>query len=195
MFHVEPEGATIKETHMMIDVNNRESFRSNSVIRTEIDREARKLTFHVFKQGSLVLDLSRVSRSNLDFVAFHGFKQRIGDAAAIERSGVGTTAQSASPAEKFAAMRQLVDHYNSGAESWRLAQAEPGEGTLLFQALMRQKPDRDEAHVRKVILEWPRAKREAMLIDPQLKPFVDAIRAEHASGIDTSEAFAELDAM
>src|SRR2546421_343009 len=65
MFHVE-HCTYAMETHMTIDVNNRESFRSNSVIRTEIDREGRKLTFHVFKQGSLVLDLSRVSRSNLD---------------------------------------------------------------------------------------------------------------------------------
>jgi len=181
---------------MTIDVNNRESFRSNSVIRTEIDQVARTVTFHVFKQGSLTVYLDKMSQANRDYGVYHAVKHRVGDAGAIERMLVNGQEVAATPAAKFANMKPVVDHLNSGAETWRIAGGDvASEGTLLFAALMAMKPERDEKKLTKWLTEQPRAKRDALLIDPKVKPFVDAIRAERAKGVDTEGMFAELEAM
>lgn len=176
---------------MTVDFKNREHFRSNSSVRVEPNFAARTLSIHVFQSGTLVLDLNKVSQANLDRATFHGFKQRIPDAAAIARDE--TTGKSATPAEKYAAMKRLVEHYNSGAEGWTLNQREPGEGTLLFQALMRQKPERDETATREFVTGLSRSKRDAMLNSPQLREIVSEIRAESGREVDCDELFSELD--
>lgn len=175
----------------MIDFKNREHFRSNSVIRVEPDMAGRKLNIHVFQQGTLTLDLTQVAQANLDRATFHGFKQRIPDAAAIARDeGTGV---SATPAEKFAAMKRLVEHYNSGAEGWALTERAAGEGTLLFQAIMRDSPEKDEKAVREFVVALSKGKRDAMLNSERLKEHVAAIRQESGKEIDSDALFSEID--
>ena len=52
------------------------------------------------------------------FAEWHGWEQRLRDAAAKPRDE--KTGKSASPAEKFAAIRKLAEHYLSGAKEWNL---------------------------------------------------------------------------
>ena len=96
--------------------------RANGVIETVVGGNS--LTFKVVGQPDLVLDLTKVDSTMLDYAALHGFKQRVSDAAAIPADEL--TGKPASPSEKWAAMKVLVDHYNSGASEWRVAGT--GEG-------------------------------------------------------------------
>jgi hypothetical protein len=96
--------------------------RINSVISTLMDGD--EIVFTVHGAGELRLNLAAMSQANLTRAAFHGIKQRVSDAAAIPCDTA--TGQSASPAEKFAAMARLVEHYNSGAAEWSPAR---GDGT------------------------------------------------------------------
>lgn len=93
-------------------------------IRREIDAAARTVTFTAMRMnadgegeidptiGQLVFHADRASTANNAYAALHGFNQRIGDAAALDAG--------ASMADKFAAMRTLVDHYETGSDDWDL---------------------------------------------------------------------------
>lgn len=127
----------------------------------------------------------KASEANRHYAMLHGFNQTIGDTAAL---GAGSSLEA-----KFKFMEGRIGHLESGAESWEASGREPGEGTLLFQALMRQQPDRDEAKVRAFVAALPRSKRDKMLADERLSDIVRALREESGKGIDAEELFAELD--
>lgn len=88
--------------------------RAGSVVGAVIDEVKRTVTFNVVGEGSLVLSLDAMSDETRAYAALHGMKQRVSDAAAIPfRDG-----KYATPGEKYAAMRALVEHYNGGAKEW-----------------------------------------------------------------------------
>jgi len=63
----------------------------------------------------IVFDPMRASLINRRRAEFHGWKQRLGDAAAIEAdSATGRT----DPGEKVRRIQALVDFYQSGSEDW-----------------------------------------------------------------------------
>lgn len=99
--------------------------RANAIVQTAIDAEAGTLTITVAGQEPLVLRVGDLSPEVAAYAALHGLKQRIVDAAALERDEMG---RPASPADKWAAMAKLVTHYASGSKEWGL-RAAGGEGT------------------------------------------------------------------
>lgn len=83
----------------------------------------------------MVVDPASLSQANRDYALLHGLKQRIVDAGALSTVGGGKP----TPEEKDAAMRELFDHYMSGAEGWsptRSGERGAGaEGGLTLRAL------------------------------------------------------------
>ena len=173
--------------------------KSNSTI--SITHEGDALTFAVRDAGTLTLNLSRVSAAVRAMATIHGFKQRIADAAAIPRDTA--TGKPASPADKFAAMRALVEHYESGSEEWSIRKSGGGGQStgLLRRAMAAFLIDRhamSEADARKRADAWMEANdreaKAAMLASPPdyFRPFLDAERARATSGVDTEALFANL---
>jgi hypothetical protein len=97
--------------------------RSNAVVTFE--QSGGELRFTAGGQTT-VLDMAKVSQTLLDRAIVHGLKQRISDAAAIPCDS--ETGLPATPAEKFAAMSELVEHYNSGTSDW-IRPRTAGDGT------------------------------------------------------------------
>ena len=98
--------------------------RANAVV--EVEQAGDLMSFTVEGEGEAVLDLTRVSAVSRTRAMWHGFKQRVSDAAAIQCDP--QTGKPASPAEKFAALAAVVEHLNSGSEDWNLKRA-AGERT------------------------------------------------------------------
>lgn len=108
--------------------------RSNSVIQTEIGEHT--LTFKVEGAADMVLDTRLLHKDILTRAVMHGLKQRVSDAAAIPCDE--ETGKPATPVEKAAAMKAIVDHYNSGAAEWsigRTASGEREEGGITLRAV------------------------------------------------------------
>lgn len=85
--------------------------------------------------GKLVFDPALVSAENRARAMMHGFKQRIIDNAAIKAEDNGKVNVQA----KFDAMRQIIDHLESGATDWNVKQAARATGPdagLLIRALI-----------------------------------------------------------
>lgn len=102
--------------------------KSNSVVTTAWDLATGILTITVLgmKDGIIAFNVrdavGPVAYDGLNDLGkrglMHGMNQRIPDRAAIGRDK--TTGSSASPEEKFAAMKALADHYKNGG-AWELA--------------------------------------------------------------------------
>lgn len=157
--------------------------RSNSVITTEVNASIGTLVFNVKGAGTLTLHMERVSEQNRSYAALHGFKQRISDAAAIERNS--ETGLAVSPAAKLAAMKALVEHYESGSPEWATRVARTAsEGGLLLQSLIHMGVSRETAVER--IAKWSRSEQLAVLNSPKVKVHADAIRAEGGKVVEVS---------
>ena len=148
----------------------------------------------VFSNGveSITVHLDRLHIDNQRYAALHGLKQKVGDAAAIARDT--ETGKSATEEEKFAAMKAVVEHLESGTAEWnrRTQDGERKPSGLLFEALCRAYPQKDAAAIRTFIAARSKAEQAALLNSAALKPHVDAIRAEAGKGVDTEELLAGL---
>ena len=85
--------------------------------------------------GKIRLDYAKLSAANLEYARFHGFKQRCVDAAALSRDT--STGKPAAPQEKFDAIKEIVDHYESGSTDWSMAGGEGGGKSLTIEAIAR----------------------------------------------------------
>ena len=121
--------------------------RNGSVITTRVVNG--ELEFEVAGVGVLRLDPAALSTANRQRALLHGLKQRVTDAAALARDT--TTGKSATPQEKFDAMRAIVDHLASGSEEWEIRRAGGGgNNTLLLRAIAQHKGT-DTAGVREMV--------------------------------------------
>lgn len=91
-----------------------------AVLQYGVDMEAGTITFTVLGAGSVVLNLEATSEDTRQAALYNGFKQAGGDKAAIPRDA--KTGRSVSPAEKFTAVKEWVEHLNRGG-SWTLRSA------------------------------------------------------------------------
>lgn len=135
--------------------------------------------------GTKVLDLKLVSANNLDYAAFHGFKQRIVDKAAIgqfDKSGAKVT-----PEMKMEAMWGLVDYYNSGAEDWSPSRSERigSDELMLCRALGELKPQASADEIRGIVAGWTKEQRQAMMLRGEIKAVVERLVGETLKDIDT----------
>ena len=168
--------------------------RANSVIATQWNGSM--FSVHVMNGDKLLargFDITQASRECREQAERHGWEQRIRDAAAMSRDTA--TGQSASPEDKFNAMCELIDHYESGAVEWRLAGGGgQSQGGLLLKALMRYQPEKSEDSIRK-FLESKDAKFKARLLaSDKIRPIADEIRAEAGRGIETDDLLSDFGA-
>lgn len=148
--------------------------KSNQVIDTRLDGNV--LTFTVKSVGELAFDVTKAHAANRAQAEFHGWIQRISDAAAIGRDP--KTGASASPQQKFDAMKALVDHYESGVDQWsRVATAGP-KGGYLFEALCEMFASvKSEAEVRTFLDGLTRREQDALREDDTVAPIIARIKA------------------
>ena len=173
--------------------------RANWKIAHKVDMETSTITWQVKDAGELKLDLVKVHADNRERAMMHGFVQRISDAAAMARDA--KTGASATPQEKFEAMRRLVEHYVSGAESWSPARSEGvrvvkvDQGReLLKMALGLWQPEKPQETIGQFVDGLKKEQVTALLISGQLKESVELAReemgkqeAELAKGHDAEE--------
>lgn len=114
-----------------------EKVKSNSVV--TVARDNGCLVFRVRDAGEVRFDPDKVSAENRARAMYHGFEQRIRDRAAINRDT--ETGLPATPAVKFAELKRMVEHLESGTTDWELRKAAGGgvrgDGTYLARALVR----------------------------------------------------------
>lgn len=172
--------------------------KANTVVTTSHDPVARTLTFAVRDCEPLILHLDKVSDANKARGLIHGFNQRVVDAAARARDTA--TGAAKSPAEKRAAMARIVDHLNSGAETWS-PEREGGQGPgldAMILAAVAEATGRDVEGVRAMVAAGAEAKKvgqreylAALGTAKAVAPILARMRAQ-GSGVDADE---ELDAM
>ena len=147
-----------------------------------------------FKTGETVdYDLSAFTPEIQQHLMMHGFKQKVVDAAAIQRDA--ETGASASDSDKIKAMKIVADRLEQGV--WRVVGEGAGvsKGGLLQRALAILYPNRDIS----AWLDKQNDKQKAALrAVPKIAAEIDKIRAKIAvkGSIDADSLLAELgDAM
>ena len=118
---------------------------THGITRTILDG---KLVYDVAGVGKLVFDPAKASAENRSRAMMtRSFSDRIGDAAALPRDK--DTGLSASPQDKYDAMKAIVDHLESGSTEWNIKagdRATIGDGHWLAKAMVELGKARDPAH-------------------------------------------------
>jgi hypothetical protein len=165
---------------------------STRVISHQIDETG--VTFVVREVGTLRLSFANLSGAVRDRALAHGLVQRVSDAAAKSRDAVSGKAQS--PEVKFAAMKELVDHYMSGTESWALGRESEGQNVgLLVECLSEIYPERNVESIRQWVKLRSAAERKSMLGSEKIKPIAERIEKEKLKHIDAESLLSDLETM
>lgn len=158
--------------------------KSNSVISREVSGTL--VIFRVNGAGQTVLDLTKLHPNVASHALIHGMCQRVQDAAAISRDT--KTGKPADPQTKLEAMAELVDHYNSGTAEWSLRREGGGIGrSYLLNALCQLRPEKPREEVQSWIKSLSDKERRALENHSDIKPLIDAQRAQGAEDVDTDE--------
>lgn len=169
-----------------------------TVIRGD-DGVAKAVEFKVNGQGKLTVELADLQPGILWEAVAHGIKQKIGDAAALERDEKG---KSATAADKWAAMKEVFERVTDAEEPVWNARGE-GDGmatTGLLVAAIAQVCEMELEDAKGSVASWDRAKQAQMRADPTVAAAIAAIKAERAAkratkaapSVDTSAILAEL---
>jgi hypothetical protein len=134
---------------------------------------------------SVHFDMKKMNAALMVEAALEGCNHSIGDAGALPS---GATLK-----QKFDAMRERAEWLMSGASEW-VGGRQEGEGTILFAALMLEKPERDAVKLREILRNKSAGDKAKMQNTERLRKFVDQIRKERNKGVDEDELFAGLDA-
>jgi hypothetical protein len=128
--------------------------------------------------GKIVVNPAEFARNIVDAAVLHGFKQKIIDAAALSRDE--ETGRPATPAQKLAAMEDVVAQLREGDWNRRAT----GDGTsgsgLLVVALMRL-TGKDRDAVEATVAGWSKEQQAAMRASAQVAPVIATIKAERAA--------------
>ena len=173
--------------------------REGSILAVVVDEVNHSIVFNVRGAApdgggkSVTLRLDVVDPELVQYAALHGFKQRIGDMAALSRNP--DSGKPATPSDKFDAIQRGVEHYMSGTKEWNLRAAgerTSGELGMLARAIAELK-SKDVAEVRDWLKSKSDAERKALAIAPAIKPIMDRMREEAAAPIEADDMLAELD--
>ena len=104
-----------------------------SIISAAWDMASNSITFSVLNTGSVLLDVVKCGEEMARKAAFHGYEQKVRDAAAMSRDV--KTGRSATPAEKLTAMRQVVENLHAGLWNVRAAAKAALNRACLFAAI------------------------------------------------------------
>lgn len=165
--------------------------KSNSVISTEIAEQ--KVLFTVAGVATLELELEKLSEEVFKRAAIHGLIQRVCDAAAISRNT--ETGQSATPTDKYEAMKELVDFYNSGTTEWRRTSSGAGSGEnggLLRKCLVKLYPEKTEERIAEFLKGLTRKEKLALLNTEAVKKIADEFRVKSTNSADAEKLLSGL---
>lgn len=170
--------------------------RANAVV--QVGMVGDKMLFTVAGVGVIELNIPNIAPANRAKAELHGWKQRVSDAAAIPCNP--DTGKPATPAEKFAAMSAIVEHYNSGSADWSIKRAEGGRdtGAIVVQALANLKGKSIEEMARQIGELAARSGVEPAAIIKRLAGNADVIREVAAIraarvGVDADDLLSELE--
>ena len=117
------------------------------------------------------------------------------------------TGASATPQEKYEAMRRLVEHYGSGSEEWSPARSTEGVGRprvdrdkeLLSEALWIYSPAKGREVIKEFVAQLKKEQVTALLVSEQLREAVKVAREEmekvamrEAEGVNAEELLSGL---
>lgn len=131
----------------------------------------------------------------------HGWKQRISDKAALSRDP--KTGKSATPEQKFAAVKAIIDHYESGADKWEMERVGGNgggraESSYILQALANVQGVDLKTMAERVAAN---AEKRDLTVDAYLKRVAtseavatEVARIKHGDAADADEFLDELGA-
>lgn len=152
------------------------------------------LRIDVMGFAPLMVQIRDLSDAMIEQAALHGLKQKIVDAAALSRNP--DTGRSATAADKYNAMREVLDRIMAG--EWNKARGDgTGAGGLLFAALCRLYTIKTPEEIRAFLDGKTAAEQAALRKNPKVAGVIETIKAERAKDapddLDTDDMLAELD--
>jgi hypothetical protein len=141
----------------------------------------------------IVLHRDRVHADNQAYAMMHGFKQRVIDTAAVEKTDEHgkLIPDELRDATQWANITTMVEHLESGNPNWSVREAgSGGDGGLLVKAMVRAGATLERAT--ETVKGMTRAQQNAALTHEKLRDHVADIRAEMGKGVDVSSALADL---
>lgn len=175
--------------------------KSNSVITHDVKHDFGTVTFTVLGAGSFEFHVSAMVGDAVEWKELpeaarramcHGFIQRISDRAAIGRDP--DTGKSATPQDKYDAMRELADHITATGE-WNLPRAAgtaAPKGGILLTALCRLFPTRPRDDVKKWLAAKSAAERTALRKSDAVARIIREIEDAAGKGVDGDALLDEL---
>ena len=159
-------------------------------IKVTPDYAAQEITFEVTGIGAAVLELNAVKPDVATRAMYHGFRQRVADCAASEKSAEG----------KLAAMRAMVEWLNAGNPWERERGAGGGKGSIELRAIAEVRGKTIEevkagieatAATRGV---KPAAVQAALVNLPAVRAVIERIRAEEGrqTGLNGDDLLGEV---
>lgn len=121
----------------------------------------------------------------------HGLKQKIADAAAIERDP--ETGRSATAADKARAMRNVAERIIGG--EWNATGGGTGEGRggLLYRALVQLYPTKSGDDIAAYLAGLTPKEQSALRLNPKVAPIIAGLRTTpKATGVDSDALLALL---
>ena len=155
------------------------------------------LTVVVQGQAAIIIDAAELADNVRGYAMVHGIKQRVIDAAAISRNA--DNGASATPAEKYAAMRKVADALVSG--KWGVERE--AAGSDLCRAMREAFPDAAHPASAEAFAAWITASakarsvsdgaiRNALAGSAKIKPIMDRLAAERGKGVDADALLDDL---
>jgi hypothetical protein len=145
--------------------------------------------------GHRDLDTRKLSEIVKKHAMFHGLVQRVSDRAAISRDE--KSGKSATPAEKLAAMNELIEFYEAGGDEWAMQRSGVGttDGKILAAALKRAYPHLTDEKVTEFLKGKSASEQRQLLVSDKIRPHADAVRAEMAKDVDVDDMLKELESI
>lgn len=170
-----------------------ETKRPTPVVASLIDNGILTITVQGF--DPIRVDPDAMPASLNAYAALHGYKQKLMDAAAIERDE--TTGRPAAPDAKYKAIRAVIDHMLETGE-WNRTGGGDGSGDGLLVSALMEYLGQDAETVRATVATWDKRTQAAMRADPNLAPIIARLRiardAKNAKGVDTAALLASMKA-
>jgi hypothetical protein len=146
------------------------------------------LSFDVDSVGILTLNVSDLTDDLRERGMYHGFEQKVRDAAAIAYKQNDGSVRRPTNREKYDAMAEVIERLHSG--SWN-AEGREGAPTLLFEGLCRMFEGKKDASEVKAWLEGKSDEQKRQLAkNPRIAEFIAKVRAERNP--DAVEATEEM---
>lgn len=144
------------------------------------------LLFDVDGMGILELSVGNLSDELRERGMFHGFEQKVRDAAAIGYKQKDGSVRRPSNREKYDAMAEVIERLHAG--NWN-AEGREGAPTLLFEGLCRMYEGKKTAEEVRAWLDGKSEEAKRQLAkNPRVAEFIAKVRAErNPSAVEATE--------